>query len=187
MNKQSVRNAESVAARPPLPEREIFQVSGHVKWFDVGRGYGFIIPDNGAQDVLLHLSVLKRDGYSVPLEGTRMVCEAVERQKGFQCLRVLSVDTSTAISPFERSSQTHVEVTPTSQWVECTVKWFNRRRGYGFVYTQDCDRDILLHMETLRQAALEAPIEGQRLYVRYGMGPKGLMAALVRPSKPLEN
>ena len=35
---------------------QIFQVTGFVKWFDVGRGYGFIIPDTGAQDILLHLS-----------------------------------------------------------------------------------------------------------------------------------
>ena len=34
-----------------------------MKWFDVARGYGFVIPDNGMPDVLLHLSCLKRDGY----------------------------------------------------------------------------------------------------------------------------
>ena len=52
----------------------IVQISGLVKWFDVGRGYGFIIPDNGMQDILLHLSCLKRDGFDAPLEGTRSVC-----------------------------------------------------------------------------------------------------------------
>jgi hypothetical protein len=31
---------------------EIFEVAGFVKWFDVARGYGFIIPDNGIADVL---------------------------------------------------------------------------------------------------------------------------------------
>src|SRR5262245_18885018 len=61
---------------------KIYQVSGFVKWFDVGRGYGFIIPDNGMPDVLLHLSCLKRDGFDAPLEGTRIFCEAVEGQKG---------------------------------------------------------------------------------------------------------
>ena len=83
----------------PEASARIFQVTGFVKWFDVARGYGFIIPDNGAADVLLHLSCLKRDGYDAPLEGTRVTCEVVERQKGMQCLRVLAVDTSTAIHP----------------------------------------------------------------------------------------
>ena len=90
-----------VAGLPQAPDGNIriIQVSGLVKWFDVARGYGFIIPDNGMQDILLHLSCLKRDGFEAPLEGTRVVCEVVERQKGYQCLRVLSVDLSTAIHP----------------------------------------------------------------------------------------
>jgi cold shock CspA family protein len=72
-----------------------------VKWFDVGRGYGFIIPDNGMQDILLHLSCLKRDGFEAPLEGARISCEVVERQKGYQCLRV---SRSTCRPPFTPSN-----------------------------------------------------------------------------------
>ena len=124
--------AELEQQRPEANAR-IIQVAGFVKWFDVARGYGFIIPDNGMPDVLLHLSCLKRDGFDAPLEGTRVACEAVERQKGYQCLRVLSVDTSTAIHPVERPSRTHVNVSPSSGWVRAKVKWFNRARGFGFV------------------------------------------------------
>src|SRR3990170_6926075 len=79
------------------PNVQIIQIDGLVKWFDVGRGYGFVIPNNGMPDILLHLSCLKRDGFEAPLEGARVLCEAVERAKGIQCLRVLSVDTTTAI------------------------------------------------------------------------------------------
>ena len=74
--------AESALNDAPENNIRIVQVSGLVKWFDVGRGYGFIIPDNGMQDVLLHLSCLKRDGFEAPLEGTRVVCDAVASQKG---------------------------------------------------------------------------------------------------------
>ncbi len=49
----------------------IIRVDGLVKWFDVGRGFGFIIPDNGLPDILLHYSCLKRDGFEAPLEGAR--------------------------------------------------------------------------------------------------------------------
>src|SRR6476659_10912069 len=90
----------------PEANVKIFQVTGFVKWFDIARGYGFIIPDNGMPDVLLHLSCLKRDGFDAPLEGTRIFCEAVERQTGYQALRILRVDTSTAIHPVERPSRT---------------------------------------------------------------------------------
>jgi len=164
----------------PEVNARIFQVAGFVKWFDVARGYGFIIPDSGMPDVLLHLSCLKRDGFDAPLEGTRVTCEAVERQKGYQCLRVLSVDTSTAIHPVERPSRTHVNVAPSSGWVRARVKWFNRARGFGFVSEGEGKPDIFVHMETLRRTAIPELIPDQWVYVRFGQGPKGNMAAELR-------
>jgi CspA family cold shock protein len=160
----------------------VFQVSGFVKWFDVARGYGFIIPDSGLPDVLLHLSCLKRDGYEAPLEGTRVLCEAVERAKGIQCLRVLSVDSSTAIHPVERTPRTHVQVTASSDWVKVKVKWFNRARGFGFLTEGEGTPDIFVHMEVLRRTAIAELQPDETVYVRFGTGPKGLMAAEVRTS-----
>lgn len=175
---------DAVSTLQDLPESNIriVQVSGLVKWFDVGRGYGFIIPDNGMQDVLLHLSCLKRDGFEAPLEGTRVVCEAVARQKGYQCLRVLAVDTSTAINPVERRPRTHSVVTVSSGWVRARVKWFNRARGFGFASEGEGAPDIFIHMETLRKTAIAELLPDSWIYVRFGDGPKGKMAAEVRLS-----
>src|SRR6202046_3685825 len=41
----------------------LVEISGVIKWFDASKGYGFIVPDNGWPDVLLHVTVLRRDGY----------------------------------------------------------------------------------------------------------------------------
>jgi cold shock protein len=161
---------------------KIIQVTGLVKWFDVGRGYGFIIPDSGLPDILLHLSCLKRDGFDAPLEGARVTCEAVERQKGYQCLRVLNVDLSTAIHPVERKARTHNSVSPSSGWIRAKVKWFNRARGFGFVSEGEGKPDIFVHMETLRKTAIAELQPDQWIYVRFGEGPKGNMAAEIRLS-----
>lgn len=160
----------------------ITQISGLVKWFDPVRGFGFVIPDNGMPDVLLHLSCLKRDGFEAPLEGARVVCDVVERQKGYQCLRVLSLDLSTAIHPIERKNRSHNPVAPSSAWVRVKVKWFNRARGFGFVSEGEGKPDIFVHMETLRKTAVTELQPESWVYVRFGDGPKGRQAAEVRLS-----
>ncbi|MBC8038883.1 MAG: CspA family cold shock protein [Rhizobiales bacterium] len=184
MAASDTQKGEELSGFVQAPEANvrIIQISGLVKWFDTGRGYGFIIPDNGMQDVLLHLSCLKRDGFEAPLEGARVICEVVERQKGYQCLRVLSVDLSTAIHPVERKSRAHNTVAPSSGWVRAKVKWFNRARGFGFVSEGDGKPDIFVHMETLRKTAITELQPETWIYVRFGEGPKGNMAAEVRVS-----
>ncbi|MFK9175226.1 cold-shock protein, partial [Escherichia coli] len=85
------------------------------KWFDVSKGFGFIVPDDGAPDVLLHVTCLRRDGYQAASEGARIVVEAVERPRGWQAFRVISLDQATAVHPSEMPMpRTHVTVTPTS-------------------------------------------------------------------------
>jgi cold shock protein len=162
------------------PSINIIRIDGLVKWFDVARGYGFVIPDNGLPDILLHLSCLKRDGFDAPLEGTRVACEVMQRQKGFQCLRVLSVDQSTAVHPVERQMRTHNAVAAASGWVRAKVKWFNRARGFGFVTEGEGKEDIFVHMEVMRKTAIAELIPDQWIYVRYGDSTKGKMAAEVR-------
>ena len=70
----------------------VVEVVGVIKWFDVSKGYGFIVPDSGMADVLLHVTCLRRDGYQTAYEGARIVCEALQRPKGLQAFRVLSMD-----------------------------------------------------------------------------------------------
>jgi CspA family cold shock protein len=159
----------------------LVEVAGAIKWFDVAKGYGFIVPDNGGHDILLHVSVLRRDGYQAAFEGARVVVEAVERPKGMQVFRILSMDESTAIHPAQMPpARTHVQVVPTGGFERTTVKWFNRLRGFGFVSRGDGTPDIFVHMETLRRFGIMDLKPGQILLVRFGNGPKGLMAAELR-------
>lgn len=62
----------------------LVEISGVIKWFDALKGYGFIVPDNGAPDVLLHVTILRRDGYQTAYEGARLVCEVLQRPKGYR-------------------------------------------------------------------------------------------------------
>jgi len=159
----------------------VIELTGVIKWFDVSKGYGFIVPDNGLPDVLLHVTCLRRDGFQTAYEGARVVCEVLQRPKGLQAFRVLSMDESTAIHPSQVPPRTHVTVTPTSGLERAQVKWFSRLRGCGFLSRGEGTPDIFVHMETLRRYGMTELRPGQIVLVRFGPGPKGLMAAEVRP------
>jgi CspA family cold shock protein len=76
------------------------QISGRVKWFDPGKGYGFIVPDDpsktGMKDVLLHVTSLRDSGRESASEGATIVCEVARRPKGFQVMSIVNLDESTA-------------------------------------------------------------------------------------------
>jgi CspA family cold shock protein len=160
----------------------VIEVTGVIKWFDVSKGYGFIVPDNGMPDILLHVTCLRRDGFQVAYEGARVVVEVLQRPRGLQAFRVVSMDESTAVHPAQMPPpRTHVSVTATSGLERAQVKWFNRLRGFGFLTRGEGTPDIFVHMETLRRFGLTELRPGQYVLVRFGPGPKGLMAAEIRP------
>ncbi|NEW86360.1 MULTISPECIES: cold-shock protein [Rhodopseudomonas] len=160
----------------------LVEISGFIKWFDASKGYGFVVPDNGWPDVLLHVTVLRRDGYQTAYEGARIVVECVQRAKGYQAFRVVSMDESTAIHPAQMlPARTHVSVTPTSGLERAQVKWFNRLRGFGFLTCGEGTPDIFVHMETLRRYGMTELRPGQYVLVRFGPGSKGMMAAEIQP------
>lgn len=164
------------------PGVELAVVAGAIKWFDVAKGYGFIVPDDGQPDILLHVTCLRRDGFRTAYEGARIVCEVVPGSRGLQAFRILSMDESTAVHPSQLPpSRTHVQVVPEGGYEPATVKWFNRVKGFGFLTQGEGTEDIFVHMETLRRFGITELRPGQTVMVRFGKGPKGRMAAEIRP------
>ena len=178
ISSKSISLFEDMAAEPV----DLIEITGVIKWFDVAKGFGFIIPDNGQADILLHVTCLRRDGYQTILEGTRIVALVQKRDRGYQAFRILSMDTSTAVHPSQMPPvRTHVQVTPSSGLERAIVKWFNRTKGFGFLTRGEGTEDIFVHMETLRRYGITELRPGQSVLVRFGDGDKGLMAAEIHP------
>jgi len=89
------------------PQGEAARLSGKIKWFNRSKGFGFIVPDDGASDVFLPLAVLERSGFGEAPDGASVTFEWVQGPKGRAAVQVLDLDTSTATprAPRERGGE----------------------------------------------------------------------------------
>src|SRR3954463_6853281 len=133
------------SSRTPRPFAT--HVRATVKWYNPTRGFGFVSPDDGSPDVFLHVSVVEQAGLQSLDEGSILVCDLADGQKGAQVSAIHSVEAGSAQrssrpttgSRYPRQSVSNYDddgygAKPSrGGTVEGTVKWFNPDKGFGFI------------------------------------------------------
>ncbi|WP_158044237.1 cold-shock protein [Skermanella pratensis] len=82
----------SFQQQTPVAEK----IKATVKWFDPNKGFGFVAPDDGSPDAFLPASAVTAVGHDRLPEGSTVVVDLVQGQKGNQVSRIYDVDTATA-------------------------------------------------------------------------------------------
>lgn len=67
------------------------RVTGTVKWFNGSKGYGFISPEDGSDDVFVHHSAIQAEGYRTLQEGQRVEFAVERGPKGLQAVQVVAL------------------------------------------------------------------------------------------------
>lgn len=163
-------------------------LAGVVKWFDVTRGFGFVVADDPLYgDVLVHFTVLQAHGRRSLPEGARVELLAVRGGRGYQARQVNAIDLTHAVPEQVKRPRSPDRVDPVALTQDAgapegvAVKWFNRLKGYGFLLRDRDGADIFVHMETLRRGGIVDVEPGQSLAARIVDGPKGPLAVVVTP------
>jgi cold shock protein len=87
----SVLTIDNGAAAPEVPAggvRPAQKLDGAVKWFEPGKGYGFVAPDGGGKDVFVHINALRRSGVEALGQGQRVRMNVISGRKGLEADRI---------------------------------------------------------------------------------------------------
>jgi cold shock CspA family protein len=88
------RTGESWGIHPTHPARndDMTIETGTVKWFNEGKGFGFIAPDDGGKDLFAHYKEIQGSGFKTLTENQRVKFEVTQGQKGPQASSIRGVD-----------------------------------------------------------------------------------------------
>ena len=157
---------DSLPAAPPVRAR--------LKWFNVPKGFGFVIPEDREIDAFLHVTTLQRAGIQSVHEGVDFLCHIDYGEKGAHVTHIIGIAGEPAgntRAPATVSQDRHAAPDAIELWG--TLKWYKPEKGFGFVVPDDGLKDVFIHKTCLCRNGLGTLAPGQRLLMIVRGVPKG--------------
>ena len=82
------RDSRSRKSGVATRQEEYEMATGTVKWFNADKGFGFIAPDDGSEDVFAHFSAIQSSGYRSLNENQKVEFDVEQGQKGLQAANI---------------------------------------------------------------------------------------------------
>lgn len=162
-------------------EDEVTQeLHGRVKWFDPAKGFGFIVADDAATDILLHANVLRNFGQGSVADGAGITVRVQQTQRGVQAVEVLHIEPPAlgSIPVIEEAAEAGADFSALP--LEASrVKWFDKGKGFGFANVFGRPEDVFIHIEVLRHSGFADLQAGEAVCLRVIDGKRGRMAVQV--------
>ncbi|MCW2509779.1 MAG: cold-shock protein, partial [Modestobacter sp.] len=165
---------------------------GTVKWFNAEKGFGFIEPDDGGQDVFAHFSAIADDGgYRSLDEGQRVEFTASPGERGMQADSIRPLGGGGRPPAREerghRDDPREVRAPGAPRGgggggSQGTVRWFNAEKGFGFIEPDEGGDDVFVHFSAIADdGGYRSLDEGQRVEYTASPGQRGMQADSVQP------
>ena len=164
-----------------MPPQVVGEGKGIVKFFNPQKGFGFIVRDDGGEDVFVHISAVEQAGLADLADGQPLEFTLVDRGGRISAtnLRIegepMAVERSSSSSaPADRGPQRQL----TGEKATGTVKFFNSMKGFGFIQRDDGQPDAFVHISAVERAGIPTLNEGDRLEFEIEVDRRGKYAAV---------
>lgn len=159
-----------------MPPQVVGEGKGVVKFFNPQKGFGFIVRDDGGEDVFVHISAVEQAGLTDLADGQPLEFTLVDRGGRVSATNI-RIDGDPM--PVERSGggggpQREL----TGEKASGTVKFFNSMKGFGFIQRDDGQPDAFVHISAVERAGMTTLNEGDRLHFELEVDRRGKHAAV---------
>ena len=157
-----------------MPPQVVGEGKGVVKFFNPQKGFGFIVRDDGGEDVFVHISAVEQAGLTDLADGQPLEFTLVDRGGRISATKLRIEGEPMAVERAERGPQRQL----TGEKAQGTVKFFNAMKGFGFIQRDDGQPDAFVHISAVERAGIPTLNEGDRLEFELEVDRRGKTAAV---------